>query len=89
MVGDAGHEHEDAERNECRAEVARGLGARKHLALMQLLEDLKDGEAETDQGSAVRITDINVRSALMRVRWKDMPVRRIDISVRFVESAVR
>ena len=26
--------------------------------------------------SDVRITDINVRSALMRVRWNDIPVRR-------------
>ena len=39
--------------------------------------------------SEVRITDISVRSALMRVRWNDMPVRRIDISVRWVDNAVR
>ena len=31
--------------------------------------------------SDVRITDISVRSALMRVRWNDMPVRRADSSV--------
>src|ERR1700722_19705435 len=31
--------------------------------------------------SAVRITDISVRSALMRVRWNDMPVRRAARSV--------
>jgi len=31
--------------------------------------------------SAVRITDISVRSALMRVRWNDMPVRRAASSV--------
>src|SRR6185369_6551289 len=31
--------------------------------------------------SAVRITDINVRSALIRVRWKDIPVRRAASSV--------
>jgi hypothetical protein len=31
--------------------------------------------------SDVRITDISVRSALMRVRWNDMPVRREDSSV--------
>ncbi len=30
--------------------------------------------------SDVRITDISVRSALMRVRWKLMPVRRDDSS---------
>ena len=30
--------------------------------------------------SEVLITDISVRSALMRVRWNDMPVRRADIS---------
>src|SRR5271167_3231818 len=30
--------------------------------------------------SEVRITDISVRSALMRVRWNDMPVRRADSS---------
>ena len=30
--------------------------------------------------SDVRITDISVRSALKRVRWKDIPVRRADIS---------
>lgn len=30
--------------------------------------------------SEVRITDISVRSALMRVRWNDMPVRREDSS---------
>ena len=30
--------------------------------------------------SEVRITDISVRSALMRVRWNDMPVRRDDSS---------
>ena len=30
--------------------------------------------------SDVRITDISVRSALMRVRWNDMPVRRDDSS---------
>src|SRR5262245_6127887 len=30
--------------------------------------------------SDVRITDISVRSALMRVRWKDMPVRRFESS---------
>jgi hypothetical protein len=30
--------------------------------------------------SAVRITDISMRSALMRVRWNDMPVRRDDSS---------
>ena len=29
----------------------------------------------------VRITDINVRSALMRVRWNDIPVRREASSV--------
>jgi hypothetical protein len=28
----------------------------------------------------VRITDISVRSALMRVRWKLIPVRREDSS---------
>src|SRR5262245_16784692 len=31
--------------------------------------------------SDVRITDMSVRSALMRVRWNDMPVRRADSSV--------
>ena len=31
--------------------------------------------------SDVRITDISVRSALMRVRWNDMPVRRDDSSI--------
>ncbi len=31
--------------------------------------------------SEVRITDIKVRSALMRVRWNDMPVRRAESSV--------
>src|SRR5215510_15003461 len=31
--------------------------------------------------SDVRITDINVRSALIRVRWKDIPVRRAASSV--------
>ena len=30
--------------------------------------------------SEVRITDISVRSALMRVRWNDMPVRRDESS---------
>jgi hypothetical protein len=30
--------------------------------------------------SDVRITDINVRSALIRVRWKDIPVRRAESS---------
>ena len=30
--------------------------------------------------SEVRITDISVRSALMRVRWNDMPVRREESS---------
>ena len=30
--------------------------------------------------SEVRITDISVRSALIRVRWNDMPVRREDSS---------
>jgi hypothetical protein len=30
--------------------------------------------------SAVRMTDISVRSALIRVRWKDMPVRREESS---------
>ena len=30
--------------------------------------------------SEVRITDIKVRSALMRVRWNDMPVRRAESS---------
>jgi hypothetical protein len=30
--------------------------------------------------SDVRMTDISVRSALMRVRWSDMPVRREDSS---------
>src|SRR5262245_23772130 len=39
--------------------------------------------------SDVRITDISVRSALIRVRWNDMPVRRIDISVRSVDIDVR
>ena len=29
----------------------------------------------------VRMTDISVRSALMRVRWNDMPVRRDESSV--------
>src|SRR5262245_27218184 len=32
--------------------------------------------------SEVRISAINVRSAAIRVRWKDMPVRRIASSVR-------
>src|SRR5262249_47283044 len=36
--------------------------------------------------SDVRITDINVRSALIRVRWKDMPVRRDDSSVEIAAS---
>jgi len=31
--------------------------------------------------SDVRITDISVRSALIRVRWNDMPVRRAANSV--------
>src|SRR5262245_19842125 len=30
--------------------------------------------------SEVRMTDMRVRSALMRVRWKDMPVRREESS---------
>src|SRR5262245_19901595 len=37
--------------------------------------------------SDVRITDISVRSALMRVRWNDMPVRRIDSSVEMLSGA--
>jgi hypothetical protein len=35
--------------------------------------------------SEVRMTDMSVRSALIRVRWNDMPVRR-DESSREVES---
>ena len=36
--------------------------------------------------SDVRITDISVRSALMRVRWNDMPVRRIDSSTEMLSG---
>src|SRR4030095_15819676 len=35
---------------------------------------------KTISESDVRITDINVRSALIRVRWKDIPVRRAESS---------
>src|ERR1044072_4966896 len=36
--------------------------------------------------SDVRITDIKVRSALIRVRWNDMPVRREASSVLIVDA---
>src|SRR5690606_8140715 len=39
--------------------------------------------------SEVRITDMSVRSALIRVRWNDSSVRRMDSSVRCSDSAVR
>src|SRR5579862_5677458 len=38
--------------------------------------------------SAVRITLINVRSALMRVRWNDMPVRRDESSTDILSGSV-
>ena len=50
------------------------------VLVAQLLEHLVDREAEVISDSDVRITDISVRSALMRVRWNDMPVRRDDSS---------
>ena len=37
--------------------------------------------------SEVRITDIRVRSALMRVRWNDMPVRREESSTEIWSAA--
>ncbi len=37
--------------------------------------------------SEVRITDISVRSALMRVRWNDIPVRRDASSVEMLAES--
>jgi hypothetical protein len=37
----------------------------------------------------VRITDMSVRSALIRVRWNDIPVRRIESSVEVSVRGVR
>ena len=37
--------------------------------------------------SDVRMTDISVRSALMRVRWNDMPVRRDDSSTEMLSGS--
>ena len=37
--------------------------------------------------SEVRITDINVRSALMRVRWNDIPVRLDASSVEILAAS--
>jgi hypothetical protein len=41
-----------------------------------MLKELINRETETDQGERRAIALIKVRSALMRVRWKDIPVRR-------------
>jgi len=65
-------QHEDAEDDERDAEVARGAGARI-VPASNSWEIVKPKEISD---SEVRITDISVRSALKRVRWKAMPVRR-------------
>ena len=70
VVDDAADQHEDDERD---AEVARGAGVRDRACFRNSWGIVKPKEISD---SEVRIADISVRSALKRVRWKAMPVRR-------------
>ena len=73
--------HEDAEPDQRAPKLRAGVPpSREQVLLAQILEELEDREAEGISDSEVRITHISVRSALMRVRWNDMPVRREDSS---------
>ena len=49
VVADPEDKHENAEDHQGLTEMSRRLGVLEHLRLVQLLEDLKDGEAEADE----------------------------------------
>ena len=51
-----------------------------HVGIPSFWKTWKIVKPKLISDSDVRITDISVRSALMRVRWNDMPVRRDDSS---------
>ena len=77
------------EPDERHAENARPVRAHDDIRFPELLKNWKIVNPKLMSESEVRITDISVRSALMRVRWNDIPVLRIDISVRLVDRSVR
>ena len=64
-------------------EICDALGvARSNVSnSLRELQNWKIVKPKPISDSDVRMTDISVRSALMRVRWNDMPVRRADNSV--------
>ena len=89
VVDDADDQHADAERHQRDAEIARRGGVRDQSLLSAASRRTwKIVKPKPISDSEVRITDISVRSALMRVRWNDMPVRRAASSVE-ISSGIR
>ena len=81
VEADAEHQHRDPQPAPAprRSDAAlRCSGAR--LASCSFWNTWKIVKPKLISDSDVRITDISVRSALIRVRWNDMPVRRDDSS---------
>lgn len=80
-LNDADDQHDDAQRHKSNAEVARGCCAGQQRVFAQLLKP------KLISASEVRITDIKVRSALMRLGWNAMPVRRAASSSETLSNA--
>ena len=68
VIDDAESEHGDAERDQREPEIARRGGLGDEILVPQLLKDLAMVKPKPMSDSEVRMTDISVRSALMRVR---------------------
>ena len=87
MVADADHEHGDAEHDQREAEVKRGPPLFRTFDSCSFWKIWKIVKPKPISENEVRITDISVRSALMRVRWNDIPVRRDASSVEMLAES--
>lgn len=68
VIHDAEDEHCDAEQDQRHSEIARRLCVLQDFRFVQLLEDRKIVKPKPIRANDVRMTDISVRSADIRVR---------------------
>lgn len=80
VVPGPNHEHADADHDQRFAEMPRRCAAFSTDASCSFWNTWKIANPKPISNSDVRITDMSVRSALMRVRCNDIPVRRAESS---------
>ena len=68
MIDDANDQHRDAERDQSHAEIARRRGLVMRSCSLSFWNTCAMVKPKLMSESDVRMTDISVRSALMRVR---------------------